>query len=136
MTLIHGGCLCGQVRYHITAEPMLVAVCHCRHCQKQSGSAFSVNLLVASDRIQIEGQLKDYTDRGEADRLVTRRFCPECGSAVATELEMLPGTVVIKAGTLDDPSSSIPTVHMWCDHRQPWTTIPESTTQLARNPSP
>lgn len=130
----HGGCLCGQVRYRIEAEPMLTAICHCKHCQKQSGSAFSVNLLVPKDRTHFEGTLKRYADRGEENRLVTRGFCPECGSAIASELEMMPGALAIKAGTLDDPSALTPNLHLWCEHRQPWVSIPDDATQVPRNP--
>lgn len=131
---LQGGCLCGRVRYEITADPIFTAICHCRHCQKQSGSAFSVNLIVAQAATHFGGELKSYVDRGEEERRVVRRFCPECGSAIVSELEMMPGVVAIKAGTLDDPSAVAPSAHIWCEHRQPWVEIPAALTQAARNP--
>ena len=115
-----GGCLCGKVRYEIEGEPAVTAVCHCTHCQKQSGSAFSVNLLVPDSRFKLDGDVQTYEDTGESGQKVHRRFCSRCGSPILSVLDAVPGMVAIKAGTLDADSSVRPMVQVWCDSKQDW----------------
>jgi hypothetical protein len=107
-----GGCLCGRVRYSAEAEPLLTLICHCTHCQKQSGAAFSVNVVVPRAALSIEGEPKTFEDRGASGRPVHRRFCPDCGSPVVSELDARPGVAFIKAGTLDDTGWLRPTAEI------------------------
>src|SRR4030095_16347895 len=102
MPQISGGCLCGKVRYETGAAPVRTGVCHCRNCQKQAGSAFSINVAVPKQALSIKGTLKTYADKGDSGKAVNRRFCPDCGSPIISEAEALPDVVIIKAGTLDD----------------------------------
>ena len=99
---ITGGCLCGAVRYEANAEPIFTAVCHCTHCQKQGGTAFTIVVAVPAPAFSMTGELKTYHDTGDSGQPVERRFCSECGSPVLTECAVMPGVVLIKAGTLDD----------------------------------
>ena len=76
MSKMNGSCLCGSIRYTCDAEPLLTAVCHCPHCQKQSGTSFSVIVAVPKDSLTIAGQtLKTFDDVGESGLPVLRRFC-------------------------------------------------------------
>jgi len=127
MGKIEGGCLCGQVRYSAAAEPMFEGVCHCTHCQKQSGTAFSVIIGVQSDALTVTGTLKTFEDRGESGQPVHRQFCPDCGSPVISLVDAMPGFSFIKAGTLDDPSWLAPKLEIWCRSAQPWVPHPEGT---------
>jgi hypothetical protein len=120
MPQISGGCLCGKVRYETEAAPVLTGVCHCRNCQKQAGSAFSINVAVPKQALSIKGTLKTYADKGDSGKAVSRRFCPDCGSPIISEAEALPDVVIIKAGTLDDTSWLNPTTEIFCDSAQPW----------------
>jgi hypothetical protein len=129
---ITGGCLCGQVRYSVNIEPVFQVACHCVHCQKQSGSAFSVNLGVPADAFTLGGELKTYVDHGEIGRPVLRRFCPNCGSSILSEIQRDPGLVILKAGTLDDSSIVRPQRHIFCDSRQGWFALPEDALAYAR----
>jgi len=124
MTEATGGCLCGRIRYVARGEPAFVSLCHCRHCQRFTGSAFQHDVGFPAEAVAIEGELVTYGDRGESGRRVSRRFCPHCGSGVAAEAEAVPGIVMLLGGTLDDPARFAPTMQIFCDSARPWAMIP------------
>jgi hypothetical protein len=117
---IEGGCLCGKVRYAADAEPAFVAVCHCKNCQKASGTAFGVVLAAPNPALSMQGILKTFDDKGDSGKTLYRRFCPECGSSVITDVEAMPDLAIVIAGSLDDPSWVKPTMEIYCDSAQPW----------------
>ena len=119
-----GGCLCGAVRYSVAAEPVVQAVCHCRNCQRQAGSGWSMIIGVPAAAVSISGELKTYEDRGDSGGAVQRQFCPTCGSPILSRVASSPDLVFIKAGTLDDTSGFAPQVQVWTDSKQPWLEIP------------
>jgi hypothetical protein len=127
---ISGSCLCGGVHYECNAEPLRIAICHCSHCQKISGSAFAVNVVVPATSVTWDGKtLASYADKGESGKPLSRKFCRNCGSSLATEAEALPGAMIIKAGTLEDKSWLKPNMHIWTRSAQPWVQIePGATT--------
>jgi hypothetical protein len=131
---IEGGCLCGHVRYSAETEPVFVGVCHCKNCQKQAGTAFSVVMAVPATALSIEGELKTYKDRGDSGQVVFRRFCPNCGSPIAGDTAALPGVTIIKAGTLDDTSWLQPTMEIYCDSKQPWVSLGGDQQRFAKTP--
>jgi hypothetical protein len=117
---IEGGCLCGKVRYSAEAEPAFVGVCHCKNCQKGIGAAFAAVVALPKPTLNVEGELKTYSDRGDSGKTLYRRFCPECGASVLDEAEVMPGVVMIMTGTLDDASWVKPAMEIFCDSAQPW----------------
>lgn len=129
-----GRCLCGAVTYELTGDLLATAVCHCDHCQRQGGSAFSVNLVAHESQLTINGELRTYDERGERgdDVYVRRRFCPACGSPIVSELAKSAGIVAVKAGTLDDKSTVLPTIEAWCVDRQPWVSLPGMSVSMDR----
>lgn len=129
-----GRCLCGAVTYELVGDLIATAVCHCDHCQRQGGGAFSVNLVAHESQLTVSGDLKTYVETGEADdgEYVHRRFCPECGSPIVSALVGTPGVVAVKAGTLDDRSEVAPNVEVWCVDRQPWVELPGMAVSLER----
>jgi hypothetical protein len=133
---LSGGCLCGQVRYSAEAEPAFVGVCHCRNCQKQTGTAFSIVVAIPKPALSVQGALKDYADRGDSGKAVTRRFCPQCGSPIVSEVEAMPDLTIIKAGTLDDTSRLKPTMEIFCDSAQPWVQLGGDGKRFPRMPGP
>ena len=135
MADIVGGCLCGNVRYRSDAEPVMTAVCHCSHCQKQTSSSFSILVGVPKGTLHIEGEpLAAYETQGESGQPIIRKFCPNCGSPVVSDVTVTPDLVWIKAGTLDDTSWLQPQVHWWRDSAQPWVKINDATPTFEGNP--
>ena len=115
-----GGCLCGHIRYTIKGEPILTVVCHCTHCQKQSGGVFSTNHGVPETAYEQSGQTKVFTDSGDSGQPVFRHFCGECGSPILSTVAAMPGVVLVKAGTLDDIAAAVPTLEVYTDHAAAW----------------
>ncbi len=120
MQEFQGGCLCGAVRYKASGDIAFIGVCHCRDCQKFTGSAFGVVIGVSKDAVSIEGTLATFTKPGDSGKPIDRRFCPICGSAILDEAAALPGMVMLAGGTVDDPSLVKPAVQIYCDSAQPW----------------
>lgn len=129
-----GRCLCGAVTYELAGDLIATAICHCDHCQRQSGGAFSVNLVAHESQLTITGELKTYDEMGERGDAVyvRRRFCPTCGSPIVSELALTAGVIAVKAGSLDDRSDVTPTVEVWCVDKQPWVSLPGMAVSLDR----
>lgn len=123
-TTREGGCSCGAVRYRLASEPLFVHCCHCLNCQRQTGSAFVINLLIEADRVELlagDPQPVDVPrDRG------TQRIyrCPTCQVAVFSEYTR-PQVRFVRGGTLDEPSSVAPDVHIFTKSKLPWVSLPE-----------
>lgn len=120
MPRIAGGCLCGKVRYSADVEPKFVGLCHCHDCQKFTGSAFAAVIALPKSAVTVTGILKGFAKRGDSGKPIERMFCPDCGSSVLDEADAMPGTVMIAAGTLDDPSWVKPDAQIYCASAQPW----------------
>jgi len=129
-----GRCLCGAVTYELSGDVIATAICHCDHCQRQGGSAFSVNLVAHESQLSVTGELSTYEERGELgdDVYVRRKFCGTCGSPIVSELSKSAGIIAVKAGTLDDRSDVVPTVEAWRVDKQPWVTLPGMAVSLER----
>jgi len=134
MTEMTGGCLCGAVRYTLSEDPVRTMVCHCRNCQKTSGSALSTIALVRREALEIQGDLKGYEYAGDSGNRLEINFCPTCGSPVILNIRNMPDLVSIKVGTLDDPSGFKPQMQIWTDSAQPWLPLAEDCVQFSRNP--
>ncbi|HEX4246495.1 MAG TPA: GFA family protein [Pseudonocardia sp.] len=116
-----GHCLCGSISYRFDAEPDIVALCHCDACQRHSGAAFSVNVLVARDAVEIKGTPETYQTFGsENGSPRDRLFCGDCGTPIFTILHERPETLIVKAGTLDDRTGLKPAVDVWWRRAQDW----------------
>jgi len=129
-----GKCLCGAVQYEIEGELQMTGVCHCKNCQRQAGSAYSVLFAINNDQLHITGALKTYGDEGDNGNRVERHFCGTCGSPIMSTLAVQPGVSYIKAGTLDDTSILDPKVHFWTDSAQKWVEIADDVMKIAKNP--
>jgi hypothetical protein len=127
MSVTRGGrCACGAVRYRLTSDPLFVHCCHCLNCQRQTGSAFVINLLIEADRVQLlagEPQPIDVPRDGNKEQKIWR--CPTCQVAVFSQYTRRQVRFV-RAGTLDDPAAVAPNVHIFTRSKLPWVTLPDS----------
>ena len=120
MADLTGSCLCGRVHYTLTGDPVFTGICHCRNCQRYTGSPFEAVAAYPSPSVSLQGELKTYNDTGDSGKQVRRRFCPNCGSGVIAEADALPGVTIVLIGTLDDASSYKPAMEIYCSSAQPW----------------
>src|SRR5215469_8662124 len=120
---IEGGCLCGKVRYSADTEPAFVGLCHCKNCQKATGTAFSLVVGLPKPALNVQGTVKTFTGRGDSGKETYRRFCPECGTGLIDEAEIMPDITMILAGTLDDTGWIKPSMEIFCDSAQPWVNL-------------
>jgi hypothetical protein len=135
MANITGGCLCGRVRYIVTGEPAFSGLCHCRNCQRYTGSAFEALIAFPAASVSVQGELKTYDDTGDSGQPVHRHFCPNCGSGVVNEVDVLPGVMIVLAGTLDDPAAFKPTMDVYWSSAQPWVHTSSERTRFPKMPT-
>lgn len=133
---ITGGCLCGAVRYEISAQPIMARMCYCRVCQYLACGNAAVNAAFPSAAVTLTGTLKDYVSTADSGTEMHRRFCPECGVHVTTAAAIRPHILMIRAGTLDDPNIITPTAAIWVDSAPRWTCFDPAIEQIAKQPPP
>jgi hypothetical protein len=125
---LEGGCACGAIRYRLTAAPMIVHACHCLDCQKQTGSAFVLNLWIEREFIEASGAepIAFSVPPGSSGKPHDVFHCGACGTALWSKYHAAPGdTVLLRAGTLDDPAAITPDVHIFTRSKVPWLQLPE-----------
>ena len=120
---VTGGCLCGAVRYTLTAAPVLTRQCWCRLCQYLSAGGPTNNMVVPRDALTIAGALGDYASVADSGSVMHRHFCPTCGTPVGGYAEPRPHLYVLRIGTLDDPDLYPPRQTIWTDAAPAWATI-------------
>lgn len=116
-----GGCLCGKVRYRVEGDPLSVAICHCTNCQRNTGSAFSVNVIFPKAALTMEGNPAIYEDIGDTGNVVRRVFCGTCGTPLESQsVFSVPEYAVLKGGTFDNPAVFVPDSEVYCVTAMPW----------------
>lgn len=134
MTIATGGCYCGAIRYEAEGEPQAQLQCHCRECQYITGghpNAIAVFLL--SGFRWTKGEPASFT-RSDLERPVTRYFCPTCGTGLATRSPARPDSMIVKIGTLDDPSGFRPQAAIFTIDKQPFHHLPDGVPSFERRP--
>jgi hypothetical protein len=131
-----GGCLCGAIRYTLSAPVTGLRACHCTHCQKSSGTGSSVNAVVPGAAFALtQGTPRRYADKADSGRTLLRFFCGDCGAPIYSHRETSPERIVVRAGSLDDSSTMRITANIWTGSAQPWSHIDPDTEQLPGNPA-
>ena len=136
-TPFSGGCACGAIRYECSAEPVTSINCHCRDCQRGSGSAYASALVVPAPAIRLlKGEPKYHTVTADSGHHVSRGFCANCGSPLLGKIAEEPDIMVIQAASLDDPSWHSPTVEFFTASAQPWDYMNPALPKHAKEPMP
>ncbi|MEG3143794.1 GFA family protein [Sphingomonas sp. RT2P30] len=135
--LLEGGCRCGAARYTLTVPAMPeVYCCHCNYCQSWSGSAFTQQVIVPAEALTATGPIITYGYDTDSGATSTHRFCATCHTRLWNDNTRLPGSIVVRAGTLDASDTLVPAAHIWVKRKQPWIVIDEAVPSFAESPSP
>ncbi len=119
-TKFTGGCLCGKVRYEATADPIFMGNCHCRDCQKATGSAYEAAVGIPAATLKVTGNVKYHDMKADSGNTVSRGFCPDCGARLIGKSNSMPDLAIITAGSLDDPKQYQPAMDVYVSSAQPW----------------
>jgi hypothetical protein len=133
---IEGGCYCGAIRFKAEGDPLFKGQCHCRECQYIAGGSPNIVMgMPGSGFAYTKGSAKPFR-RSDLENPVTREFCPECGTHLLSKAPGLPGAVLLKVGTLDDPSVfGAPQVAIFTIDKQSFHHVPEGVAVFERTPS-
>ena len=116
-----GGCLCGNIRYSVSAPVEKIIACHCTHCQKASGAGASHNALLPRSAVTFtSGQPRFFADTAQSGNILNRFFCGDCGSPIYSQREKTPEMMVLKVGTLDDSAGMKLVMNIWTSSARPW----------------
>jgi hypothetical protein len=131
---VEGGCYCGKVRYQAEGEPMMAAQCHCRECQYITGGGPNMFMAMPVSGFKYTaGEPRQFT-RTDLARAVTREFCAECGTHLATKAPGLPAAI-LKVGTLDDPKLYTPQAAIYTCDKQAFHQIPQGMPTFEKLPA-
>jgi len=123
---LEGGCDCGRIRYRMESAPLIVHCCHCRWCQRETGTAFALNALIEAERVvhlQSEPQVIDTPSRSGRGQRIAR--CPDCRIALWSNYAGAgPILRFVRVGTLDTPDLLPPDIHIYTASKQPWVVLP------------
>lgn len=124
--LRQGGCTCGAVRFRLSSEPLFVHCCHCRWCQRESGSAFALNAMIESGRVELlQGEPEHVAIPTQSGKGQTVARCPHCRIALWSHYAGAGNAIsFVRVGTLDDPGSLPPDIHIFIASKQPWVVVP------------
>jgi len=128
-----GGCLCGEVRYRLTAEPVTARICWCRDCQRVSGNG-TVNAIFPTTSIEMTGSISEYVSMADSGNYIQRRFCSLCGCHLFADSSGRPGFSVVRIGTLDDPSSVRPASNIWSSSAPAWACLDPAIDRFEQQP--
>lgn len=135
MTERNGHCLCGAVHYRISAEPVAARICWCRDCQYIASNG-TVNILVPTSSLEISGELSEHIGTASSGNQIRRRFCPSCGAHLFANSSARPQFTVVRAGTLDGPSSIQPTINIWASSAPAWACLSSELERVEQQPAP
>lgn len=123
---LRGGCACGNIRYQLTSSPLIVHACHCRDCQRITGSAFVINIWMEKKFVETgPAQPNSFKLKGGSGQTHEVFFCGQCGVYVWSRYHGAPGDALfVRAGTLDNPDAVTPDVHIFTRSKLPWLNLP------------
>lgn len=121
-----GGCICGDVRFVVESEPLTIYACHCTHCQRSSGTAFTMSMLIDRAFLSVtRGEPTQYVVQFAAGLPATGLMCGSCGTRLWRAGRKNANLIILRAGTLDQTSWLRPVAHLWTRSAQPWLALPK-----------
>lgn len=135
MSMTTGGCLCGQVRYAIDAEPGPSRLCWCRDCQRIAANG-TANVVFPTSAIAVTGTVSRFHRVADSGNQVTLGFCNQCGTQLFSDSTGRVGLTVVRMGTLDNPSAITPTSNIWASSAPQWACLDESLERREHGPVP
>lgn len=135
MTDLTGGCLCGAVRYTVSASPLIARICWCRTCQKISANG-TANAIFPAASIEATGPLACFASRADSGNEISRYFCPTCGCHLFGASSATPQFRVVRLGTLDDPNAVKPQMNIWTSSAPEWACLDSALKAEPRQPPP
>ncbi len=132
MTVWTGGCACGAIRFSCDADPALMVKCHCRDCQRASGSAYAAIVAFPKAAIALNGEPRYYGVTGGSGNSIERGFCTTCGNPVTVKLGLVPDVLGIAAAALDEPARFKPGLELFTSSAQPWDLMDAETPKKTR----
>lgn len=124
--MFKGSCFCGDVKYEVKGEPIIVAHCHCGDCQKRSGAGHSTGVMFLEKSFSIKGRLSKFTHVADSGKKTTHFFCTKCGSPLFGKNSEMAGVIALSAGTLEDPNSIKPQVAVFAKYKNHWDVMDSS----------
>ena len=130
---LEGGCTCGQLRYRMTSGPMYVHCCHCRWCQRETGTAFALNAMIEAERVEVlQGEPEVVMTPSLSGKGQKIARCPRCRIALWSNYAGAGDRIrFLRVGTLDDPDRLPPDIHIFTASKQPWVVLPEGALAFA-----
>ena len=120
----HAHCSCGALSLICRGDPALVSLCHCRECQRRTGSTYGIAAFFTRSQVEIRGETTAYRRQADSGFDVTQHFCPGCGSTVYWEASRKPGMIAVAVGAFADPDFPAPAKQVYVQHRHPWVAVP------------
>ncbi|MBV8188601.1 MAG: GFA family protein [Alphaproteobacteria bacterium] len=128
-------CACGQLKVRVVGDPQLVSSCHCRACQRRTGTLFGTQAFFKREQtLAVEGAHKTFTRRADSGTAVVHQFCPECGTTLLWERASLPGMVTLAVGAFADPDFPPPVRTVWTESKHQWLPFPAHIRQYPQAP--
>lgn len=129
-----GKCLCGRVSYKSHAKPTLILNCHCEDCRRSTGAVYSTNVMVAEDQVEIHGEVSTFNHKAKSGNIMTKRFCPHCGTLMFGNSSGRTNVVSIRAGTVDQTDIIKPVMNVFVDSKVSSTPMHDDLPQASEMP--
>lgn len=114
-----GGCLCGEIRYE-GSEPQGSGHCYCEDCRRSSGTSHCSHMIVSQSRFSVQGEVRFFESVADSGNMVSRGFCPSCGSPIYSRNSGMPGMVFVRASSLDSPDAFTPGLIVYASRAPAW----------------
>lgn len=129
-----GKCLCGRVSYKSHAKPTLILNCHCEDCRRSTGAVYGTNVMVAEDQVEIHGEVSTFNHKAKSGNIMTKRFCPHCGTLMFGNSSGRTNVVSIRAGTVDQTDIIKPVMNVFVDSKVTSTPMHDDFAQASEMP--